>query len=447
MKNKNIVILGAGESGTGASILAKKQGYNVFVSDFGIIKEKYKKILIDNQIDFEEGKHSKSIILKADEVIKSPGIPDNASIIKDLDFKKIPVIDELEFASRYTKALKIGITGSNGKTTTTSLIYHILKKAGLNVGLAGNIGKSFAWQVAENQFDCYVIEISSFQLDRMYDFKADIAILTNITPDHLDRYDFNFENYISSKFRIIRNQTENDSFIYCADDDVTNKYIENYNIKSKKYCFSTLTKIACEGAYLENKKIIYDIKSNIYTMDLEALALQGRHNIYNSMAAGISSRIMEIRKDIIKESMSDFQGVEHRLEFVAKVHGIEFINDSKATNVNSTWYALECMTKPVVWIVGGQDKGNDYKSLRQLAKSKVKAIICLGLDNSKIIQEFSDIVPKIIETQTAKDAVESAYYAANSGDIVLLSPTCASFDLFENYEDRGKQFRLAVNDL
>ncbi len=447
MKNKNIVILGAGESGTGASILAKKQGYNVFVSDFGIIKEKYKKILIDNQIDFEEGKHSKSIILKADEVIKSPGIPDNASIIKDLDFKKIPVIDELEFASRYTKALKIGITGSNGKTTTTSLIYHILKKAGLNVGLAGNIGKSFAWQVAENQFDCYVIEISSFQLDRMYDFKADIAILTNITPDHLDRYDFNFENYISSKFRIIRNQTENDSFIYCADDDVTNKYIENYNIKSKKYCFSTLTKIACEGAYLENKKIIYDIKSNIYTMDLEALALQGRHNIYNSMAAGISSRIMEIRKDIIKESMSDFQGVEDRLEFVAKVHGIEFINDSKATNVNSTWYALECMTKPVVWIVGGQDKGNDYKSLRQLAKSKVKAIICLGLDNSKIIQEFSDIVPKIIETQTAKDAVESAYYAANSGDIVLLSPTCASFDLFENYEDRGKQFRLAVNDL
>jgi UDP-N-acetylmuramoylalanine--D-glutamate ligase len=281
----------------------------------------------------------------------------------------------------------------------------------------------------------------------MYEFKADIAILTNITPDHLDRYNFNFENYIFSKFRILRNQMESDSFIYCADDEITNKYIDNYSIKSKKYCFSTLKKIAGDGAYLENKKIIYDIKSNIYTMDLETLALQGRHNIYNSMAAGISSRIMEIRKDIIKESMSDFQGVEHRLEFVAKVHGIEFINDSKATNVNSTWYALECMTKPVVWIVGGQDKGNDYKSLRQLAKAKVKAIICLGLDNSKIIQEFSDIVPKIIETQTAKEAVESAYYAANSGDIVLLSPTCASFDLFENYEDRGKQFRNAVNDL
>jgi UDP-N-acetylmuramoylalanine--D-glutamate ligase len=447
MKSKNIVILGAGESGTGASLLAKKQGYNVFVSDFGIIREKYKKILIENQISFEEGKHSKSIILEADEVIKSPGIPDTVPIINDLELKGIPIIDELEFASRYTKALKICITGSNGKTTTTSLIYHILKKAGLNVGLAGNIGNSFAWQVAENHFDYFVIEISSFQLDRMYEFKADIAILTNITPDHLDRYNFNFENYIFSKFRILRNQTESDSFIYCADDEITNKYIDNYSIKSKKYCFSTLKKIAGDGAYLENKKIIYDIKSNIYTMDLETLALQGRHNIYNSMAAGISSRIMEIRKDIIKESMSDFQGVEHRLEFVAKVHGIEFINDSKATNVNSTWYALECMTKPVVWIVGGQDKGNDYKSLRQLAKAKVKAIICLGLDNSKIIQEFSDIVPKIIETQTAKEAVESAYYAANSGDIVLLSPTCASFDLFENYEDRGKQFRNAVNDL
>jgi len=447
MKEKNIVILGAGESGVGASILAKKQEYHVFVSDFGKIKEKYKKILHSYNIDFEEGKHTKSIILNADEIIKSPGIPDSASIIKEIELKNISIIDELEFASRYTDAFKICITGSNGKTTTTSMIYHILKRAGLNVGLAGNIGKSFAWQVAENGYSTYVLEVSSFQLDRMYNFRADIAVLTNITPDHLDRYDNKFENYIDSKFRIIRNQTENDSFVFSADDEITNKYINNYNIKSKKYSFSVLKKIENEGAYSDNKKIIFDIKSNKFTMELETLALQGRHNIYNSMAAGISTRIMEIRKEVIKESMSDFQSVEHRMEFVAKVHGIEFINDSKATNVNSTWYALECMTKPVVWIVGGQDKGNDYKSLRQLVKSKVKAIICLGSDNSKIINEFSDIVPKIIETQNAKDAVENAYYSANSGDVVLLSPSCASFDLFENFEDRGKQFKNAVNEL
>lgn len=447
MQKKNIVILGAGESGVGASILAKKQGYNVFVSDFGTIKEKYKNVLINNQISFEEGSHTKSIILKADEVIKSPGIPDTVGIIKEIEANKIPIIDELEFASRFTNAFKICITGSNGKTTTATLIYHILKNAGFNVGLAGNVGNSFALQVAENNYDYFVLEISSFQLDRMYDFKADIAILTNITPDHLDRYNYQIENYILSKFRIIRNLTEKDAFIFCEDDEITNKYIDNYNIKAKKYPFSTLKQISDEGAYLNSKQIIFKIKSNKFIMDLETLALQGRHNIYNSMAAGISSRILEIRKDVIKESMSDFQGVEHRLEFVAKVHGIEFINDSKATNVNSAWYALECMTKPVIWIVGGQDKGNDYKSLRQLVKSKVKAIICLGVDNSKIIEEFSDLVPKIIETQSAKDAVENAYYSANSGDVVLLSPTCASFDLFENYEDRGNKFRSAVNDL
>ncbi len=447
MLNKNIVILGAGESGVGAAVLAKKQGYNVFVSDFAKIKDKYSQKLIAEKINFEEGKHSESVIFKAEEIIKSPGIPDTALIISKIKEKGIPIIDELEFASRFTNALKICITGSNGKTTTTSLIYHILKKAGLNIGLAGNIGKSFALQVAENKFDIYVLEISSFQLDYMFDFKAEIAILTNITPDHLDRYDYKFENYINSKFRICNNQTVDDYFIYCKDDKVTTNNIDNYKIISKKYPFSFFEKIEENGAYIDNKKIIFNIKSNTFNMDLEALALQGRHNVYNSMAAGISSRILDIRKDIIKESMSDFQGVEHRLEFVAKVHGIEFINDSKATNVNSTWYALECMTKPVVWIVGGQDKGNDYKSLRQLVKSKVKAIVCLGIDNTKIIEEFSDLVPKIVESKTAKEAVEKAYYLASSDDVVLLSPTCASFDLFENYEDRGMQFRKAVNDL
>lgn len=447
MLNKNIVILGAGESGVGAAVLAKKQGYNVFVSDFAKIKDKYSQKLIAEKINFEEGKHSESVIFKAEEIIKSPGIPDTALIISKIKEKGIPIIDELEFASRFTNALKICITGSNGKTTTTSLIYHILKKAGLNIGLAGNIGKSFALQVAENKYDIYVLEISSFQLDYMFDFKAEIAILTNITPDHLDRYDYKFENYINSKFRICNNQTVDDYFIYCKDDKVTTNNIDNYKIISKKYPFSFFEKIEENGAYIDNKKIIFNIKSNTFNMDLEALALQGRHNVYNSMAAGISSRILDIRKDIIKESMSDFQGVEHRLEFVAKVHGIEFINDSKATNVNSTWYALECMTKPVVWIVGGQDKGNDYKSLRQLVKSKVKAIVCLGIDNTKIIEEFSDLVPKIVESKTAKEAVEKAYYLASSDDVVLLSPTCASFDLFENYEDRGMQFRKAVNDL
>lgn len=447
MQNNNIVILGAGESGVGAAVLAKKQGYNVFVSDFGKIKAEYSQKLIAENIHFEEEKHSESIILAACEVIKSPGISDKVSIITKIKEKRIPIIDELEFAYRYTNALKVCITGSNGKTTTTSLIYHILKKAGLNVGIAGNIGKSFALQVAENDFDIYVLEISSFQLDYMFDFKADIAVLTNITPDHLDRYEYNFENYINSKFKICNNQSHNDSFIYCKDDEITLKYIDNYKINSQKIPFSFFDKIEGDGAYIDNKKIIFNIKSNTFNMDLEALALQGRHNVYNSMAAGISSRILDIRKDIIKESMSDFQGVEHRLEFVAKVHGIEFINDSKATNINSTWYALECMTKPVVWIVGGQDKGNDYKSLRQLIKSKVKAIICLGIDNAKIIEVFSDLIPNIIETKSAKEAVENAYYLANSGDVVLLSPTCASFDLFENYEDRGKQFRKAVNDL
>lgn len=447
MQNKNIVILGAGESGVGAAVLAKKQGYNVFVSDFGKIKAQYLQRLLSENIDYEEGKHTESIILNADEIIKSPGIPDKSLIISKIQEKGISIIDELEFASRYTNAIKICVTGSNGKTTTSSLIYHILKKAGLNVGLAGNIGKSFALQVAENEFEIYVLEISSFQLDYMFDFKAEIAILTNITPDHLDRYDYKFENYIHSKFKICNNQTPDDYFIYSSDDEITVRYLDKYKINSTKIPFSFFNKTREMGAYIDNKKIIFNIKSNTFDMDLEALAIQGRHNVYNSMAAGISSKILDIRNDLIKESLSDFQGVEHRLEPVAKVHGIEFINDSKATNINSTWYALECMTKPVVWIVGGQDKGNDYRSLRQLVKEKVKAIVCLGIDNTKIIETFSDLVPNIIETKTAKEAVENAYYLADSDEVVLLSPACASFDLFDNYEDRGLQFRKAVNDL
>ncbi len=447
MQSKNIIVLGAGESGVGAAVLAKKNGFDVFVSDFGKIKEKYINVLLQYEINFEEGKHTESIILKADEVIKSPGIPDSAAIIKAIEHKGIPIIDELEFAARFTNAIKICITGSNGKTTTTLLTYHILKNAGFNVGLGGNVGQSFAMQVAENNFDYYVLEISSFQLDRMYDFKAEIAIITNITPDHLDRYNDQFENYIRSKFRIIQNQTAEDALIFCADDAETLKHIENYQTLAKKYSFSTLKAISGDGSYLENKNIILTIDTKKTTMEIETVALQGRHNIYNSMAASVASNILNVRKSIIKNSLSNFENIEHRLEFIAKVHGIEFINDSKATNVNSTWYALECMTKPTVWIVGGLDKGNDYTSLRLLVKSKVKAIVCLGIDNSKIIQEFSGIVPIIVETKSAKEAVENAYHLAESEDVVLLSPCCSSFDLFENYEDRGQQFKNAVNEL
>ncbi|MFZ4400399.1 MAG: UDP-N-acetylmuramoyl-L-alanine--D-glutamate ligase [Bacteroidales bacterium] len=444
---RKIIVLGAGESGVGAAILAKKKGFDVFVSDFAKIKEKYKNVLLKFEIDFEEEKHTESIILNADEIIKSPGIPDKAAIIKAIELKGIPVIDELEFAARFTKAVKICITGSNGKTTTTLLTYHILKNAGLNVGLGGNVGKSFALQVAENDYDYYVLEVSSFQLDRMYDFKAEIAILTNITPDHLDRYNYQFDNYIQSKFRIVQNQTAKDAFIFCADDEVTMKNIGNYQLEAKQYSFSTLKTISGEGAFLLNENIILTINTKKTYMELETLALQGRHNIYNSMAASVASKILNVRKSIIKNSLSSMENIEHRLEFIAKVHGIEFINDSKATNVNSTWYALECMTKPTIWIVGGQDKGNDYSSLKQLVKSKVKAIVCLGVDNSKIIKEFTGIVPVIIETKSAKEAVDNAYYLAESDDVVLLSPCCSSFDLFENFEDRGIQFKNAVNEL
>ncbi len=445
--NNKIVILGAGESGVGAAVLAKRKGNKVFVSDCGIIKQTYKDVLLHNGIAFEEGKHSERLCLNADEIIKSPGIPDKSPLVVKCREFNIPLISDIEFAARFTDAKLICITGSNGKTTTTMLTYHILKKAGLNVGVAGNVGKSFALQVAENDYDYYVLEISSFQLDYMFKCRADIAVLTNVTPDHLDRYDYNFQNYVNSKFRIVQNQTASDYFIYCADDEVTKTELAKRNITSKTIPFSLNFIENGDRAYLQKNKIIININSNEFNMTLENLALQGKHNIYNSMAAGVISRLFDIRKDVIKESMTEFQGVEHRLELVTRVHGIEFINDSKATNVNSTWFALESMTRPVIWIVGGLDKGNDYSSLKALVKAKVKAIVCLGLDNSKILEDFSDMVPIIKETSSARDAVETAYYLGKTGDVVLLSPACASFDIFNNFEDRGMQFKRAVYDL
>lgn len=444
---KKIVILGGGESGAGAAVLAKKKGFDVFVSDFGKIKEKYKDVLSQFEISFEEGKHSEKVILMADEVVKSPGIPDDVNIIRKIREQGINIISEIEFAGRYTTAKKICITGSNGKTTTTLLTYHILKKAGLNVGLAGNVGQSFAMQVAMNDFDYYVIEISSFQLDGMFDFKADVAVLTNITPDHLDRYDEDFQKYIDSKFRIIQNQTQNDAFIFCNDDPEVKRRLRSANIKAQQYPFSIKQKITGQGACLNGNNICINIEPNIFEMTLENLALQGKHNIYNSMAAGIAARILDIRKDIIKESLSDFQNVEHRLEFVARIHGIDFINDSKATNVNSTWYALESMNTPVIWIAGGIDKGNDYSLLTDLVKDKVKSIICLGKDNKKLIEAFEDVVEDIFETTSMNDAVRYGNLLASKDEVVLLSPACASFDLYENFEERGDKFKEAVAGL
>jgi len=444
--SKKVVILGAAESGVGAAILARKQGFDVFVSDLGAIKEKYRKELNDRQFTFEEGQHSEEIILNADIVIKSPGIPDKAPLIKKLKEKGIPVISEIEFGGRYTSAKKICISGSNGKTTTTLLTYHILQKAGYNVGLAGNVGQSFAWQVAEKDFDYYVIELSSFQLDGMVEFKADIAILLNITPDHLDRYEYKMQNYIDSKFRIIQNQTAEDILIWCSDDPVLKIEMAKRKVAAKCIPFG-LGLPPDEGAGIIDNKLIINWKQNIFTMSILDIALQGNHNTYNSMAAGISGMAVNIRNETIRESMADFKGVEHRLERFLKVHGIEFINDSKATNINSTWYALESMSQPTVWIVGGIDKGNDYSQLTELVKKKVKAIVCLGVDNSKILEAFKHVGIDMIETQSMEDAVRSAYYLAKNGDTVLLSPACASFDLFENYEDRGYQFKNAVKEL
>lgn len=445
--HQHIVILGAAESGVGAAVLAAKQGLGVFVSDKGLIRDDYKQVLGKHAIDWEEGGHDEQRILQATEVVKSPGVPDSAPIVCRIRERGIPVISEIEFAGRYTKAKMIGITGTNGKTTTTLLTYHILKKAGLNVGLAGNVGKSFALQVAEADHDYYVLELSSFQLDGLKDFKCDIAILTNITPDHLDRYEYKLENYVRSKFRITRNQSASDAFIYCADDPITTDHLSFIKGAASHYPFSIREHVP-QGAYLENETLTIHTHQQInFNMLVHELALQGKHNLYNSMAAGIAARLLDIRNEVIRESLSDFRNVEHRLESVLSVHGIEFINDSKATNVNSTWYALESMNRPVVLILGGVDKGNDYSTLVDLAKEKVKAIVCLGVDNRKIMKAFKDVVPQIVEAKSADEAVQASYRLGKKGDVVLLSPACASFDLFENYEDRGRQFKKAVRSL
>lgn len=444
-KKRKAVILGAGESGTGAAILALKQGFDVFVSDKGEIKTQYKNMLQNNNIPFEENKHTENAILNADIIVKSPGIPDTAEIIYKAKLQTVPVISEIEFAGKYTDAKMICITGSNGKTTTTELTYHILKSAGLNVGLAGNVGHSLALQVAENNFDVFVVELSSFQLDGMKDFKADIAILLNITPDHLDRYENKFENYVNSKFKIIQNQTKTDAFIYCTDDDVITSEIAKRLIKAKQFPFS-IKKELKQGAYRKNGKIIIDINSKQFTMENGLLALEGDHNEYNSMAAGITALLNGISDEQLKTSFSDFTGVEHRLEKYLKIRNIQFINDSKATNVNSVWYALQTVPEKIVLIMGGKDKGNEYGVLKDLVRRKVKAIVALGVDNFPIFNAFEDIVP-VYDTNSMERAVHTAYQLADEGDTVLLSPACASFDLFKNYEERGKLFKEAVRNL
>ena len=440
---KNIVILGAGESGVGTAILAQQKGYAVFVSDVSRIQKEYKNVLLNNNIEFEEGQHSKERVLQADVVMKSPGIPDKVAIVQQLINKGIPVISEIEFVVKYTNATIAGITGANGKTTTTMMLYQILKKAGLKVGEAGNIGYSFAQQVAQENFDYYVLELSSFQLDGILDFAPKIAIITNITPDHLDRYDNKFENYIASKFRITMNQTSADYLIYDADDTVITEWISNHEIQSQLMPFSIQKEIA-RGAYLKENNIIINLENSQYIMSLATLAVQGNHNIKNTMAASLAATLLKVRKSTIRESMEDFEGAPHRLEKVLKIRGVQFINDSKATNINATYYALDTMKKATVWIVGGEDKGNDYMELMPLVRENVKAIVCLGVDNSKIIETYKNVMPIIVETMGAEEAVKVAYKLADKGDNVLLSPACASFDLFKNFEDRGNQFKEAI---
>ncbi|MDW8849961.1 UDP-N-acetylmuramoyl-L-alanine--D-glutamate ligase [Flavobacterium sp. MMLR14_040] len=441
-----LVVLGGGESGVGTAILGKKKGYDVFVSDFGKIKESYKEVLIINGIAWEEEQHTEDLILNADVVMKSPGIPEKSPIVKKLVAAGIKVISEIEFAKPYTEALTIGITGSNGKTTTTMLTHHLLKSAGLNVGLGGNIGKSFAWQVAENKYDAYVLELSSFQLDGIIEYRPDIAIITNISPDHLDRYEYKYQNYIDSKFRITMNQTESDYLIYDADDEASAEWLKNNKTKAKLIPFS-LTKSFDEGASINNNKMEIKINQEEFTMETEYIALEGKHNMKNAMAASSVAKLMQIRNATIRESLSNFQGVEHRLEKVLKIQNVQYINDSKATNVNATFFALDSMNVPTVWIVGGVDKGNDYNELMSLVREKVKAIICLGIDNHKIINAFGAVVDIMVEVNNMNDAVKTAQRLTEKGDAVLLSPACASFDLFENYEDRGKQFKQAVHNL
>lgn len=445
---KKLVVLGAGESGVGAAILAKQKGYDVFVSDSGLIIEDYKQQLIDLNIEFEEGAHSETRVLNADVIVKSPGIPQKAAIVKKVREKGIEVLSEIEFAARYTSAKLICITGSNGKSTTATLTWFILHKAGLNVGLAGNIGKSFALQVANESFDYYVLEISSFMLDDMTQLKADFAVLLNITPDHLDRYDYKMENYVESKFKIIQNQQEDDFFIYDIDDEEILKGLNKYKSKAAYIPFSQ-QKVLNEGAFLdENSTIIIKVTNQpTFAMSINELALQGKHNVYNNMASGIVAKVLELRNESIRESMGEYQNIAHRLEHVAQIAGINFINDSKATNVNSVWYALESMPANVVLIMGGVDKGNDYNILKDLIHSKVSAIVCIGKDNARIHEAFDDETEVIVNTNSMKEAVTLAYHLAKKGDTVLLSPACASFDLFKNYEDRGDQFKAAVREL
>jgi len=443
---KRLVILGGGESGVGTAILGKQKGYEVFLSDRGKIKEKYKKVLEQFEINFEEGQHTETEIFKADVVMKSPGIPDKVALIKMLKEKGVPVISEIEFADEFSNANIVAITGSNGKTTTTMLTHHLLKNGGLNVGIAGNIGDSFAKQVAEEPFENYVLEISSFQLDGIEKFKPHIAVITNVTPDHLDRYEYKFENYIASKFRITKNQTAQDYLIYDADDEVIESWLKNNKTQAKLVPFSVEKELAY-GAFLRDNKIITKLINEEYIMGISELTLQGKHNTKNAMAAVLASKLMKVRNQSIAESLSDFEGVEHRLEKVQKVNGVQYINDSKATNINATFYALECMDKATVWIVGGVDKGNDYTELMSLVREKVKGIVCLGVDNQKIIETFGNVVGVLVETAGAEEAVKVANKIASKGDVVLLSPACASFDLFESYEDRGRKFKQAVKNL
>lgn len=443
---KRLVILGGGESGVGTAILGKKEGYDVFVSDFGKIKDNYRDVLNQYKIQWEDEQHTEDKILNADVVMKSPGIPEKAPIVKKLIEKGIPVISEIEFANDFTNAMTIGITGSNGKTTTTMLTYHLLKEGGLNVGLGGNIGKSFAWQVAEEHYDSYVLELSSFQLDGIINYKPHIAIITNISPDHLDRYDYKYENYIASKFRITMNQTEEDYLIYDADDEAIGNWLKNNKVKAQLIPFS-ISKTIENGAFLNNNTMEININQEEFLMETASIALEGKHNMKNAMAATSVANILRIRKQTIRESLSNFQGVEHRLEKVLKIHNVQYINDSKATNVNATFFALDSMTTPTVWIVGGVDKGNDYAELMPLVHEKVKAIICLGVDNKKIIDAFGNVVDMMVEVDNMSDAVNTARHIAEKGDTVLLSPACASFDLFQNYEDRGNQFKREVRNL
>ncbi len=443
---ERVVVLGGAESGVGAAVLAKVKGFDVFLSDKGHIKEEYADTLRKWDIPFEEGQHTEVLILNADEVVKSPGIPGTVPMVQKIREKGIRVVSEIEFASRFDSAKKICITGSNGKTTTTSLIYHVLVQAGLNVGLGGNIGKSYAYQVATEHFDYYVLEISSFQLDDIYDFRPDIAIITNITPDHLDRYDHKMENYVAAKFKITKNLTEEDCFIFDSDDAITVGHLNKIVLRCKMLPFSQEKEVK-QGAFLRGEKIVLRMEQEETDLFLQELALGGKHNIYNSMAAALAAKAAGIENEVIRKSLATFQPIEHRLEPVLSIKDVLYINDSKATNVDSAWYALECQKRPVVWIVGGTDKGNDYSVLNDLVKEKVKAIVCMGVDNAKIHAAFGDMVPEMADALSAEEAVKKAAAMAAPGDVVLLSPCCASFDLFKNYEDRGEQFKAAVRNL